>query len=107
MKLLVVLLVALLKALLCPYAGSLPLIIAAKKLLKYSLDTRCFSRTRAFNLLQLFDFVTVQLSKHYARRACDVANGRQRAAPVRGGTSQETGTVTQVFCMTRELIEVT
>ncbi|KAF0310053.1 hypothetical protein FJT64_018873 [Amphibalanus amphitrite] len=64
-------------------------------------------RTRAFNLLQLFDFVTVQLSKHYARRACDVANGRQRAAPVRGGTSQETGTVTQVFCMTRELIEVT
>ncbi|XP_043199331.1 uncharacterized protein LOC122369031 [Amphibalanus amphitrite] len=37
-------------------------------------------RTRAFNLLQLFDFVTVQLSKHYARRACDVANGRQRAA---------------------------
>ncbi|KAF0288930.1 hypothetical protein FJT64_012739 [Amphibalanus amphitrite] len=29
-------------------------------------------RTRAFNLLQLFDSATVQLSKHYARRACDV-----------------------------------
>ena len=75
-------------------------IIAAKVWLKYSRDMRCSSRTRAFNLLQLLDFVTVQLSKHYARRACDVANGRQRAAPARGGsggTSQETGTVTQVF----------
>ncbi|KAF0289336.1 hypothetical protein FJT64_012389 [Amphibalanus amphitrite] len=64
-------------------------------------------RTRAFNLLQLFDSATVQLSKHYARRACDVANGRQRAAPVRGGTSQETGTVTQVTEFTYQVKSLT
>ena len=58
----------------------------------------------------LFDFVTVQLGQHYARRLCDVANGRQPAAPVLGSDEDSSlgqCSAAQVSLMERTIVACT
>ena len=51
----------------------------------YAIKPTFVFRTRAFNTVQLVDFVTKRLSDHYVRKLMDVANGRRE--PARRGHS--------------------
>ncbi|XP_043196136.1 uncharacterized protein LOC122367253 [Amphibalanus amphitrite] len=53
-------------------------------------------RTRAFNAVQLVDFLTNRLESYYQRRLVDVANGRRARQRQQRAAAPSTGEITQI-----------